>query len=128
MHRKSRLFDHVVLHVKDINASKKFYRAIVETLGHSISSESHDTFSIDQLEIRQAPEVSKAVQLAFNASNVGAVRMFHETALKCGGGCLFRPENNTTPGIYKAQVTDPDGNTIQVIYKGINHNNISISY
>jgi predicted lactoylglutathione lyase len=127
MNQKKRpLFDHVVLHVKDIGQSKRFYQAVVEILGHTITEETSDNFYINELEIRQAGETTKSAHLAFHAENPALVKLFHETALRFGGKCLETPKQR--PGIYTAHVMDPDGNCIEAIYKGISHKAFSISY
>ncbi len=125
--RKRRLFDHVVLHVKDIDQSKKFYRAVVETLGHTITNEAQDVFFIGELEVRENPVTTKSVHLAFTAENPWSVKLFHETALKAGGTDMGSPAESHDMGIYAANVMDPDGNYIEAIFKG-NQKNISISY
>jgi len=125
--RKKRLFDHVVLHVKDLDLSKKFYRAIAETLGHTITKEDSGRFFIDELEVRQNPETTKSVQLAFQAENPGSVNLFHETALRFGGKCLGTPKQCAEPGMYSAHVQDPDGNYVKAIFKGTQRSR-SISY
>lgn len=123
-HRKRRLFDHVVLHVKDIDQSKKFYQSVVETLGHTITRESQEGFFIEELEVRQDPETTKSVHLAFYAENPWSVKMFHDMALLSGGKSLETPTE--VGGMYMTNVMDPDGNYIEAIYKG-NHKSISIS-
>lgn len=125
--RKKRLFDHVVLHVKDLDQSKKFYRAIAETLGHTITREGQEHFFIDELEVRQNSETTKSIQLAFHAENPGSVNLFHETALRFGGKCLGSPKECLEPGIYTAHVQDPDGNYVKAIFKGVQRT-LSISY
>lgn len=124
--RRRRLFDHVVVHVRDIDESKKFYRAVVETLGHVITNEAQGAFFIDELEVRENPEITRSV-LAFNAENPGSVRLFHETALRFGGKSVADPRECSAPGTYSAHVLDPDGNTVQAVFKG-NQKSISISY
>lgn len=124
--RKRRLFDHVVLHVRDLHESKKFYRAVVETLGHTITREEADHFFIGELEIRQNPETSRSVHLAFQAENPGSVKLFHETALRNGGTCVGVPVS-AEPGVYAANVLDPDGNCIEAIFKKF-QKPVSISY
>lgn len=124
--RKRRLFDHVVLRVKDLDQSKKFYRAIIETLGHTITKEGTDNFFIDELEIRQHDEISRAVHLAFNAENPGSVKLFHETAIRHGGKCAGGPVS-PGPGTYAANVMDPDGNYVEAIFKD-SQKLVSISY
>lgn len=116
MNQKKRpLFDHVVLHVKDIDQSRRFYQAIVEILGHTITEETSNNFYINELEIRQNPEVTKSAHIAFHAENPALVKLFHDTALRYGGKCLETPIQR--PGIFTANVMDPDGNYIEAIYK-----------
>ena len=122
--RKRRLFDHVVLHVKDIDQSKKFYQSIVETLGHTITKESHEGFFIEELEVRQDSMTTKSLHLAFSAENPWSVKLFHDMALLSGGTSVEPPTE--LEGMYMTNVMDPDGNYIEAIYKG-NHKNISIS-
>lgn len=125
--RRKQLFDHVVLHVKDLDQSKRFYRAIVETLGHTITGEAEKHFYINELEIRQNPETTKSVHIAFYAENPGAVKLFHESALRAGGKCMESPRELLEHGIYTANVIDPDGNHVEAIFKG-HQKNRSISY
>lgn len=127
--RKSRIFDHVVINVKDINQSKKFYRAVVETLGHTITGEAKDQFFIDELNIRENPEVSSGcVHIAFYAESPGSVKLFHETALRCGGKCIGAPDERSFSGVYASNIIDPDGNHIEAIYKSRNQRSFPISY
>lgn len=114
---KRPLFDHVVLHVKDIDQSKKFYRAIVETLGHTITSEAQDVFFIGELEVRQDMHVTRSAHLAFQAENPWSVKLFHDMALKAGGVSVGNPREANSAGVYTAHVMDPDGNYIEAIFK-----------
>lgn len=125
--RRKKLFDHVVLHVKDLDQSKKFYRAIVETLGHTITEEADKYFYINELEIRQNTETTKSVHIAFHAENPGSVKLFHESALRSGGQCIGGPRESKEYGYYKANVMDPDGNCIEAIFK-TTQTFLSISY
>jgi predicted lactoylglutathione lyase len=125
--RRKKLFDHVVLHVKDLNASKKFYRAIIETLGHTITGEADEHFYIHELEIRQNPQTTKSMHIAFYAENPGAVKLFHESALQAGGKCIEAPCESRDQGSYTANVMDPDGNYIEAVFKGL-QKNLTISY
>ncbi len=125
--RKKKLFDHVVLHVKDINLSRKFYQAIVETLGHTITGEAKEFFYINELEVRQNAETTRSAHIAFHAENPGSVKLFHESALRAGGICNGSPRVTSDLGVYTANVVDPDGNYIEAIFKG-RQNSVSISY
>lgn len=113
--RKRPLFDHVVLHVKDIHQSKKFYQAVVEILGHSITNVTRECFFINELEVRQDKETTKSLHLAFTAENPWSVKMFHDMALLSGGTSVGKPVE--LGGIYTANVKDPDGNFIEAIFK-----------
>lgn len=124
--REKRLFDHVVVFVTDLDSSKRFYQAIVETLGHTISSESSEGFFINELEIRQNTEPSRSIELAFQAENPGSVKLFYETALRLGGKCLGGPGIRDAVS-FSAQVADPDGNQLQAVFKK-GQKAISISY
>lgn len=125
-HEKRRLFDHVVLRVKNLDQSKNFYRAIAETLGHTITKEGSDCFFIDELEVREHEEVTREIHLAFKAENPGSVKLFHEAAIRLGGKCLGSP-GSPGPGTYVANVEDPDGNVVGAIFKDT-QKSISISY
>ncbi|NOK02407.1 MULTISPECIES: VOC family protein [Myxococcus] len=46
---KGRLFDHVHLRVQDLDASKRFYRAVLDVLSVPFFSESPHHFSADEL-------------------------------------------------------------------------------
>jgi predicted lactoylglutathione lyase len=112
--------------VKDINKSKKFYQAITETLGHTITNESRECFFIDELEVRQNPETTKALHLAFHAENPWSVKMFHDMAIISGGTSVDMPLE--LGGIYMANVKDPDGNYVEAIFKGNHKRDRTISY
>jgi lactoylglutathione lyase len=122
---RGRLIDHVHIVVKDIRASKKFYRAILAALDIPLGGESEDHLWADELfvssqESRAAHgELTGRVHLAFQAHDEQAVQKFHEVALKAGG------RDNGAPGLrpyhkgyYAAFVLDPDGNNIEAVYHG----------
>jgi catechol 2,3-dioxygenase-like lactoylglutathione lyase family enzyme len=48
-HHKGRLLDHVHLRVRDLEASRRFYRAVTESLGIPFVSESESHFAVDEL-------------------------------------------------------------------------------
>ena len=124
---RRRLFENVVLHVKDLDQSKKFYRAVVETLGHTITKETKEQFFIEELEIRQSSETTKSIQLAFKAEHPGLVKLFHETALRHGGRSLSEPDATEVDSL-TAHVIDPDGNDVRAIYRLRSQKTNTISY
>lgn len=124
LHR-GRLIDHIQLVVRDIAASKRFYRAVFEVLGVPIGGEADDHLWADELFISTAKsdaaqgELTGRVHLAFQGGNREAVDRFHEAAIAAGGRDNGAPgERRYHPGYYGAFVLDPDGNNIEVVYHG----------
>lgn len=114
---RGRLFDHVHLKVKDISRSREFYRPVIEALGLHMSFDNGDSFCIDELFVTESHEPTHAVHLAFQAENPALVKLFHDTAIKCGGKCNGEPgARNSHSGHYAAYVLDPDGNNIEAVF------------
>jgi len=81
-----RLIDHVHLRVSDLEASKRFYRAVLESLDLSaVLVEGADYFYADELFVDKASEAVSRVHLAFQAPDRATVRKFHGAALAAGG-------------------------------------------
>jgi lactoylglutathione lyase len=117
---RGRLFDHVQLVVRDLDASKRFYRAVLEVLGVPLI-EGPGFFYADELFVSSARDGAPTgrVHLAFQATGPEQVKRFHAVALAAGardnGGPGERPYH---PGYYAAFVLDPDGNNIEAVYHG----------
>ena len=124
LHR-GRLIDHVQLVVRDLEAARDFYAAVLAVLEIPIVGTEHGFFWADELVISSAD--SPAAQgvltgrhhLAFQAKDAATVDAFYETALAHGGRDNgppgLRPYH---PGYYAAFVLDPDGNNIEAVYHG----------
>ena len=122
LHR-GRLIDHLQLVVRDLDASRRFYQAVLDVLGVPIGGEGEDWFWADELFVSTAD--SEAAQgtltgrhhLAFQANDREAVDAFHATALAHGG------KDNGAPGLrpvyhphyYGAFVIDPEGNNVEAV-------------
>ncbi|WP_437594968.1 VOC family protein [Sorangium sp. So ce1000] len=122
---RGRLIDHVQLVVADLAASKKFYRAVFETIGIPIAGEADDYFWADELFISTVNSPSAAgvptgrAHLAFQASDRATVDRFHAAAVAAGGKDNGAPGKRPYhPGYYAAFVLDPDGNNIEVVHHG----------
>ncbi|MCF7221907.1 VOC family protein [Marilutibacter chinensis] len=124
LHR-GRLVDHVQLVVRDLDASRRFYEAVLEVLGIPISGEGEGFFWADELVVSGADspaalgELTGRVHLAFQARDEAMVDAFHRAALAAGG------RDNGAPGLrpyhpayYGAFVLDPDGNNIEAVHHG----------
>ncbi len=118
---RGRLIDHVHLRAKDLEASKRFYRAALQALGKQAAiREAADHFSADELWIDRADgSAVSRVHLAFQAADRAAVAAFHAAALAAGGSDNGPPgERSYHPGYYAAFVLDPDGNNVEAVTHG----------
>jgi len=115
-----RLIDHVHLRVADLDASKRFYRAVFAALGKMDAfSEGQGHFSADELWVDKADGPVSRVHLAFQAPDRKTVDAFHAAALGAGGRDHGAPgERSYHPGYYGAFVLDPDGNNIEAVFHG----------
>lgn len=124
LHR-GRLIDHVHLVVGDLEASRRFYRAVLSVLGIGLGGDGKDHFWADELFVSSADsrhaegQRTGRVHLAFQAPNREAVDEFHSVGLASGA------PSNGAPGIrryhedyYAAFLLDPDGNNVEAVYHG----------
>jgi catechol 2,3-dioxygenase-like lactoylglutathione lyase family enzyme len=119
---RGRLLDHVHLRVTNLEASKRFYRAVFASLGlDDVLQEGPGSFYADELFVDKADGPTSRVHLAFQASSREAVQAFHRAALAAGGKDNGAPgERSYHPGYYAAFVLDPDGNNIEAVFHGPN--------
>ncbi len=116
---QGRLLDHVHLRVRDLDASKAFYRAALAALGRRLTTEREEAFSADELYVTADKEPTSGLHLAFQAPDRETVERFHEAALAAGGRDNGTPgERAYHPGYYAAYVLDPDGNNVEAVYHG----------
>jgi catechol 2,3-dioxygenase-like lactoylglutathione lyase family enzyme len=117
---RGRLFDHVHLRVKDLEASKRFYRAVLSALGLAdalVDGKGH--FYVDELFVDVANREVSRIHLAFQAPDRETVEAFHRAALAGGGRDNGAPgERSYHPGYYAAFALDPDGNNIETVFHG----------
>ncbi len=124
LHR-GRLFDHVHLVVKDLEASKRFYKAVLGALDVPTGGDAPDHFWADELYISTASSpaaqgaLTGRVHLAFQAASRSAVDAFHKAGVAAGAKDNGAPgERPYHPGYYAAFLLDPDGNNIEAVYHG----------
>jgi catechol 2,3-dioxygenase-like lactoylglutathione lyase family enzyme len=124
LHR-GRLFDHVHLVVKDLEVSKRFYKAVLGALDVPTGGEAPDHFWADELYISTAASqaaqgaLTGRVHLAFQAKSRSAVDAFHKAGVAAGAKDNGAPgERPYHPGYYAAFLLDPDGNNIEAVYHG----------
>jgi len=120
-----RLIDRLHLVVADIEQSRRFYRAVLGSIGRELNLDGPDAFACDELYVSNdagALGYSTAphrIHLAFQAQHREQVDAFYQSALAAGG------RDNGPPSIrryhssyYAAFVLDPDGNNIEVVHHG----------
>ena len=124
LHR-GRLIDHVQLVVADIDASKRFYQAVLGTLGIPVISPADDFFMADELCVSSADSeaaqgrLTGRVHLAFQAADEAQVTAFYKAGLENGGTDNGGPGTRSYhPGYFAAFLLDPDGNNIEAVYHG----------
>ena len=117
---RGRLFDHIHLRVADLEASKRFYRAVLTSLGlPDVLVEGPGFFYADELFVDKADSYITRVHLAFQAPDRETVHAFYQAALAAGGRDNGAPgERSYHPGYYGAFVLDPDGNNIEAVFHG----------
>ena len=117
---RGRLIDHIHLRVADLEASKRFYRAVFIALGKpDVLREGPGHFYADELYVDQADDYVTRVHIAFQAPDRETVHAFHQAALAAGGTDNGAPgERSYHPGYYGAFVLDPDGNNIEAVFHG----------
>jgi catechol 2,3-dioxygenase-like lactoylglutathione lyase family enzyme len=116
------MIDHVVLNVRDYEASKRFYTAALEPLGYEVILEFPDMAGLGregkpELWIGEREEPSAHVHVALSNADRRSVDEFSTAALGAGG------RDNGAPGLrpiyheqyYGAYVLDPDGNNIEAV-------------
>lgn len=119
LHR-GRLIDHVHFRVRDLDASKRFYKAVLQSIGRDLTTESPHHFGSDELWFTAADAKVSSIHLAFQVDNREQVHRFHAAAIAAGGTDNGGPgERSYHPGYYAAFVLDPDGNNIEAVHHGM---------
>jgi catechol 2,3-dioxygenase-like lactoylglutathione lyase family enzyme len=114
-----RLIDHVGIEVRDVEASRAFYTAVLEPLGIPVEDAADGGFSADELFVRAGHTPTQGLHLAFQAESREVVDRFHAAALAAGAVDNGAPgERAYHPGYYAAYALDPDGNNVEAVYHG----------
>lgn len=125
LHR-GRLIDHIQLVVRDLDASRRFYEAVLGVLDMEIGGEGPGFFWIDELVVSAADspaalgKLTGRNHLAFQAKDQATVDAFHRAGLAAGGTDFGAPGERADyhPGYYACFLLDPDGNNIEAVFHG----------
>ena len=117
------MYDHVGLRVNDLDASVRFYTAVLAPLGSVLCAK-------DETSVGFGPKGAPALWLhlnrdeqhggahvAFHAPDRAAVNKFHSEGLKAGGSDngAAGPRPDYSPTYYAAFLIDPDGNNVEAV-------------
>ena len=129
------MLNHVMVGSNDIERSKRFYDAVLGTLGagepfrnvadsgHTRLFYMHDgsTFCVSEPINGEPASHANGGTIGFKCSSADQVKAFHDTALANGGVSIEDPpgqRNGALGPMHLAYVRDPDGNKLCAIYRG----------
>lgn len=136
------MLDHIFLSVSDINRSIAFYEAVLPSLGITAR---HDFDGVEGpaghpdlkgfgangrvfFWLRQGASIPDSVHVGFIANSEEEVRTAFSLALKAGGREKISPSalDYYDPRYFAAQVFDPDGHSLEFVYKSWQHESATI--
>lgn len=128
------MFNHVMVGSNDIERSKRFYDAVLGTLGagepvRNESASGHvrlfyrhegSTFCITQPINGEAATCANGGTIAFKCDSPEQVQRFHDIAVAHGGQSIENPpglREGSLGSMYLAYVRDPDGHKLCAIHR-----------
>ena len=124
------MIDHTGIGVANVTTSARFYDAALATLGMRRAAQMPENEGTDGIGygvdypvfwIDRFHPHSTQQHTAFVAKSRAEVDAFHAAAIRAGGrdnGAPGMRERQSTPIYYAAFVLDPDGNNIEVVFRG----------
>lgn len=128
------MFNHIMVGSNDIERSKRFYDAVLGTLGagephrnqaatgHTRLFYRHDgsTFCISEPIDGEPATFANGGTIGFRCHSPEQVKLFHDTAVTHGGTSIQDPPGlrvGAMGDMYLAYVRDPDGNKLCAIHR-----------
>mgnify|MGYP000872269072 FL=1 len=125
-----KLLDHISITVRDLSASKRFYKAICRAFVAVVAYEREDAIGFGErnspddnahtyLSVFQSGEASSDQRRhwCFRANSEEQVRSFHATGLVTGGTDDGKPGLRAYhSGYFAAFLMDPEGNKIEAVF------------
>ena len=128
------MFSHIMVGTKDIERSKRFYDAVLGTLGageplRNSASTGHErlfyrhdggTFCVSEPINGEAATTANGSTIGFKCNSAEQVKMFHDTAVSNGGTSIEEPpglRQGKLGAMHLAYVRDPDGNKLCALYR-----------
>lgn len=128
------MFNHIMIGSNDIERAKRFYDAVLGTLGagepvrnigpsgHTRLFYRHDgsAFCITQPINGEEATVANGSTIGFRCSSPEQLQAFHDAAVAHGGTSIEEPpgpRHGATGALYLAYVRDPDGHKLCAIHR-----------
>ena len=128
------MFSHVMIGSNDIERSKRFYDAVLGTLGagepvrnkaatgHTRLFYRHEgnSFGITEPINGESATCANGATIGFKCSSPEQVKQFHDTAVAHGGTSVEDPpglREGAMGALHLAYVRDPDGNKLCALYR-----------
>ena len=119
--------DHVILPVRDYDASKRFYEEALRPLGFALMLDWREgrrawfgiAGSPSSLWVEES-DAAGSLEVCLGAERPEAVEAFHVEAVGAGGRSSWEPgiRPEFSRDYYAARIVDPDGNSIEVVCRG----------
>ena len=121
------MIDHVSVAVRDLEASTRFYEAVLGAIGMTAIDvraatvgfgKTYSEFWINLRRDMSPVEAGSGAHICFRARSTGMVDAFHAAALAAGGSSDGAPglrPHDGEGGYYAAFIRDPDGNRIEAV-------------
>ena len=123
------MFSHVMVGVKDLEVSKKFYDAVLGTLGYGPGVANNNryfyrsptgTFGITTPINGEPACHGNGSTIGFKCDSPEQAKHFHDVAVANGGTSIEDPpgvRSGSIGSIYLAYVRDPDGNKLCALHR-----------
>lgn len=117
------MYDHLGLQVRDLDASVRFYRAVLAPLGAELCTQDASSAGLGPRGepslwlYRSSKSAGRGTHVAFRAKDREAVDRFHAAGLQAGGrdNGPAGLRADYSPTYYAAFLTDPDGNNVEAV-------------
>ena len=119
------MFDHITVHVSDIEKSKAFYTAMLKPLGYIMTKE-YPEWKLAAFGTKTKPMLwvhadgaKQQAHIALTAKTPAQVQAFYKAAIKAGGKDNGKPgfRKDYNPGYYAAFAHDLDRHNIEAVLR-----------